>query len=129
MPPSPDHSAVGVGTEDGSPAHRLDIVGADDSPYLPQILQQQVQDLRGPLPLVVAKLLELTQLSLCGCQSGLEKQTQAQVTKEASECPTCSLQSSTAHARPNSLVIPLISGHENSEGQLMLGTQFPDRGT
>lgn len=90
--------------EDGRPAHRLHVVGADNPAYLPQILQQQVQDLRRPLPLVVAELLQLTQLSLGGCQCRLEKAIQPQVSKVA-EFPTCSLQSSTAQARLGSLII------------------------
>lgn len=81
MPPSLDHTTGSAGMEDGSPAHRLHVVGADDAAYLPQILQQQVQDLGCPLPLVVAELLQLTQLSLGRCQRRLQKPIQPQVSK------------------------------------------------
>lgn len=52
--------------------YSLHIVGADDAAYLPQVLQQQIQDLGGSLLLVVAELLQLAQLALCGCQCGLK---------------------------------------------------------
>lgn len=38
-------------------AHSLHVVGANNSTYLPQVLEEKVQDLRGPLLLVVTKLL------------------------------------------------------------------------
>lgn len=63
---------VRVGTENTSLAYSLHIVGANNSAYLPQVLEKQVQDLCGPLFLVVTKLLQLTQLSLGGCQCRLE---------------------------------------------------------
>lgn len=53
-------------------AYSLHIIGANNSSYLPQILQQQIQDLGSPLFLVIAKLLQLAQLSLCGCQCSLQ---------------------------------------------------------
>lgn len=52
--------------------YSLHVVGADDAAYLSQVLQQQVQDLGGSLLLVIAKFLQLAQLSLCGCQCGLK---------------------------------------------------------
>jgi hypothetical protein len=60
-------------------AYGLHIIGANNSTYLPQIFQQQVQDLGCPLLLVVAKLLELVQFSLCGCQCGLKDKFQPQI--------------------------------------------------
>lgn len=40
--------------------YSLYIIGANNSSYLPQILQQQIQDFSSPLLLVIAKLLQLT---------------------------------------------------------------------
>lgn len=70
-PPCSGRAVRGAGEHAGL-TYSLHVVGADDATYLPQVLQQQIQDLGGSLLLVVAELLQLAQLSLGGCQCGLK---------------------------------------------------------
>ena len=44
--------------------YHLDVVGADDAPYIAEFPQQQVEDFRRSLLLVTTELLEMSQLPL-----------------------------------------------------------------